>query len=61
MNKFGTRDMQRLIDRIRREALALRESDETGSENCMVGMLIDAADTLDAAHRYYGSVESALV
>jgi hypothetical protein len=59
MNKFGTREMQHLIDRIRTEVIALRETDV--QENGLVGVLTDAADTLDAAQRYHGAVESALV
>ena len=58
MNRFGTRNMQQLIDRIRVEVIALQEADE--QENGLVGVLTDAADTLDAAQIYHGAVESAL-
>lgn len=61
MNKFATRGMDTLIDRLRSEVAGLAESDETSPETGLIGVLTDAADTLEAARSYWASVESALV
>ena len=61
MNRFGSRDTQRLIDRLRSEVAGLQKTVGDGPEHGLVGVLQDAADTLDAANLYYAAVECALV
>jgi hypothetical protein len=61
VNKFGTREMQSLIDRARMEQARIAAGDESGSVKELTDLLADVGDTLDAAHRYFLSVEAALV
>jgi hypothetical protein len=49
MNKFGTRDMQALIDRTRMEHARIGAGDESGSIKELTDLLADVGDTLDAA------------
>lgn len=57
MNKFGTHALRPLIDELRFQENRHRAFDE----RCLAETLKDAADSLEAAERYYGSVEGALV
>ena len=57
MNKFGTHALRPLIDELRFQENRHRAFDE----RCLAETLKDAADSLEAAERYYGSVEVALV
>jgi hypothetical protein len=54
MNKFGTDQMQRMIDE-------LRVASASDSAPHLSKLLTDAADSLEAAQNYHGAVESALV
>jgi hypothetical protein len=57
MNKFGTRDLPRLIDELRFQERRHAAFDE----GQLSKLLQDAADSLEAADRYYMAVESALI
>lgn len=54
MNKFGTKEMRPLIDKLREAA---GEEGRTPEE---WAMLTDAADTLEAGDGYFMAVEGAL-
>ena len=57
MNKFGTRDLPRLIDELR-----FQERRHVAFDEEQLSKLFkDASDSLEAADRYYMAVESALI
>lgn len=53
MNKFGTRQMQHLIDEARSASMDEKRPDADRR------LFASIADTLEAADRYYGAVEAA--
>ncbi len=60
-NKFGTREMQRLIDDLRVAAEDFNIVIDHTAADRFSAVLRDAADTLDGAERYYMAVESSLI
>lgn len=61
MNKFGTKELQPLIDKLRKGSSAIYLATEEIVADDISAMLKDAADSLEAAQNYYGAVESAMV
>lgn len=60
MNKFGTSEMRPLIDGLRKRAKAVYLAAEASVADDIAQALTDAADSLEAADRYHGTVEGAL-
>jgi hypothetical protein len=59
MNKFGTREMRPLIDGLRARAHVLKALASPQPDE-LEQWLVDAADSLEAAHGYFSAVEGAL-
>lgn len=61
MNKFGTPQMRELIDGLRKRADAVHVACDDIVAADLSPALNDAADSLEAAHRYFMAVECALI